>query len=248
MPLRFDALIVDKELSSRMNLRQTTAALPDFHHISMANSISSALDTLKMDQNCDIIIFKPNFSEKENADFIQRCKTTKNGNGCALILVLKPNQQNVGGIAKNFANGADGFLPEPYSVENLHSVFEIAGKLKKQKLEQRAKLAMEIVLKEATEIFDSVAYTSGGELDSAKRREFQKVGSNLRELAQTDFTSYEAMLISRFENIAPPPVTDPKYSGASERIRLKALKEIEKAKAAQPEVKKPVAQPRIYRR
>ncbi len=246
MQFRFDALIVDKDLSSRMQLRQATAAIPEFSQISMANSISSAIETLQTDQNCDIILFKPNFSDNENADFIKRCKETRNGVGCALILVLKSDLRNAGNIATNFAKGVDAFLPEPYSVDNLNEIFKLAGEMKKKKFEHRCRTAIEIVLKDAPTALDNAALEHKCGVGGSKRKEWLKLAVSLQDLAVRDFASYEELLIRRFETVSPPAIIGSPYSGVSERLRKKMAKEAEQSKKA--ELAKKTTGPRVYRR
>ena len=246
MKFTFDALIVDAELDSRMRLRQAASNLPQFSHVTMANSLPVAVSNLEGDANCDVILLRPSFPEKDMELFIQKCKQTKQGQGCALILVVRNKHSDTGSIARSFAGGVDGFLSEPYSVETIQQIFEIAAALKQKKMETRCRAAIEVMLKKIVTVLDMAAQEERFGKGTGVKRELAHLCRALHELASVDPDAYQSLLVSVFESVQPPAPTltekRPLYEGASERVKKKISEEAEKVE--QPAQEQP-PQPKV---
>ncbi len=244
MRISFDALIVDSDLNSRMRLRQATSALPQFNHVTMANSLASAMSALEGDGNCDVILLKPSFDDKDVQQFVHACKATRQGQGCALILLVRGNQSNTGALARSYAAGIDGFLSEPYSVEAIQEIFEIAGRIKQKKMESRCHAALDVMLREITTTLDLAAQEQRSGKWTGMKSQFAELCRNLQELAAINIEDYQELLMEVFEKV-PSPVTLPidhgsHYEGASERVRKKLAEEGEKKEVPE----EPVGPPR----
>lgn len=222
---KFDAIIIDPDLDSRMRLKQATSSVYNFRKVVQAVDLNEALSKLQSGvETADVIFVSYRFDQKDVTKFIANSKATRTGQDCAYILVMKTKNQDSSTVALNVMVGADGFLFEPYSVDYLLEITKLADQVKAERSASREKAAMGLVVQDMMHQVDQAAYLK------ACRYEY---GRNLRKLKELSavFSTFDAAKTETYFDIAirmfgeapiPKPVQQHKrYAGVSNRIKRK---------------------------
>lgn len=219
---KYDAIIIDPDLDSRMRLKQATASVHNFGKVYQLNTLKESIDRLNANEKIDIIFISYRLSEEETKSFIKQGKETPGGQDSAYILVLKPNAQDSSTIAQNIVIGADGFLFEPYSVDVLLEISSLAGKVKKERSTTREKAAIEFLVGDAVNQLDQLAYDKSMQTDVGRTlKKFRETAQAFKTFEGTSLSTYFDAVISKLEN-APIPkkiFSKFKYTGASSRLK-----------------------------
>jgi CheY-like chemotaxis protein len=232
---RYDALVVDRDIDIRMRLKQAMEAVATFGKGHQASSLKEALARLRGGEPIDVVFVSHQFDQEAMQEFVKDAKMTTQGEDAAFVLLVKSREQLNTAIAQNIALGVDGFLSEPYSVDELVEITNIAARVKKERAAGREAIALKFLIKDITRIVDVAAYLKANKRDAsgaiAKLRETCAV---LRLLQPESIEAYYELAIDRFGR-APLPSVQMSYSGVSRRVRqrvenavLRSLEETKK--------------------
>ncbi|MCB0358626.1 MAG: hypothetical protein KDD44_03295 [Bdellovibrionales bacterium] len=218
MEKKLDALMVDTNLERRARLRDAAYAQRGFRNVQPVNGLDQALQRLQENNGCDVLFISYEFDREEILEFVKSAKNTTVGSDCAYIMVMKPKDQNAETVAQDVLDGADGFLFEPYSVENLFEITKISARVKKEQAEARVAAAIRMTIEGAIEEIDRVAMLCQKRGDSPKLLEkLQSICAPIRRLDRRGQNTYFELLTELFSEVPPPPSNE--YRGASKRVR-----------------------------
>ena len=222
--VRFDAMIIDPDPTSRGYLWQATLAEVSFHKVKAFSKPDTAVAHLAQGAKFDVMLITSGFGRDDIINFIREAKQTEGGKEAAYIWVLKTVHQTTDNIAFGLIDGTDGFLLEPFSVDSLQQVAAIAARVRKEYDRQRKKVALTLVVKEIMNALDEYALARVTKKGiAAATHEFKKASEVLRKLEQDDLEIYHEVACEMFEKGIPrPPIA---YRGASTRVKQK-MKEV----------------------
>ncbi len=224
-PVKFDAYIVDPELDSRMRLKTATTAVHNFGKVHQLGTLREAVQRLGTSDRCDVMFVSHRFDKSEIQTFVRDAKKTQQGQDTAYILMLNIGKNDAATVATNVMMGVDGFLFEPYSVDQLLEITLLAQRVKKERSNAREKAAMQFLITDVITQIDLIAYLkSCGYEVSASLKKFKEMCSVLTRLEGDSINTYYEVAIKMFEE-APLPTkivqTQKKYGGASSRVKKK---------------------------
>ncbi len=221
---KYDALLIDPDIGSRMRLKQATTAVTNFGKVTQVNGLREAGDKLKANEHCDVafISFKCDFAEAGN--FVKSAKSLPSAQDAAFILVLGGKGQDSSTVASSVMSGFDGCLFEPFSVDMLLEITEIAARVRKERSRAREEAALRLLITDLMNQIDLVAYLK--QIKSESGRAIKKLRDTcaiLKTLSPESFQLYQSLALDMLEQ-APPPkkiFQRKQYSGASSRIKKK---------------------------
>lgn len=232
-----NALIVDPDLDSRMRLKHAGSEVYEFAKISLVNSLEEATNRCNGAERIDLVFLSYDFEAAKIGRFISHGKQSTQADAAAFILVTKASKQGSASAATGLGVDADGFLYEPYSVDALHNVIEISAKVRLERSGAKKRAALHLIVKEACEAIDQIAYNEAiGRGSSVARKKLEEIGSRLKPLQEECGEHYFKTLLETLEAL-PPPKLVPKhmrYQGVSQRVREKmAEADTQKEEAAE---------------
>jgi CheY-like chemotaxis protein len=226
---KYDTIIIDPDLDSRMRLKQAMTAVYNFGKSHQVVSLDEALSRLRGSDNCDVIFISYRFEQKEVAQFIKNAKETKNGMDAAYVLVMKTKNQDTSTVAQNVMSGADGFLFEPYSVDLLLEITQLSAKVKVERAATREKAAINLLVQDVIGQIDQVSYIKSCQIDiGASMKKLRDLCAVFQGLDAEKLNLYYESALKCFED-APIPKNvfqHKKYGGVSSRIKKKMEEKI----------------------
>ncbi|RIL10224.1 MAG: hypothetical protein DCC75_04840 [Proteobacteria bacterium] len=219
---KYDALLVDETLSSRMTLKQFTSYVIEYGKVYQCGSIANALTRLSGEDNIDMIFVSHHFDQKAIHRFISDAKNTRQGRDSSYILVMESKKQDTNTAVKDVLGGADGLLLEPYSVESLVEITKIAVEVRKERLAAREAAALQFLINEMANQLDQVASNLANE--AARGQDWKALkdsGQTVKDLQPATLEIYYDILCEMTMNRpAPRKVFQKiKYEGASSRVK-----------------------------
>lgn len=181
-------LIVDSSTEHRSRLRQALASIIFKGKIEQARTEAEAYSTLeyaKVPFNC--IFVSSVLPCNSISAFISKAQGYESGNLSAFIVSLAAEHVKSAEVAKFYLDGAQGFISEPYSAQEIQELISLACAQKekeRQDLEKRVG-AVDILSSEAMQILDSVAMAlAQGKSTRIEKKELARATTLLRETAQ----------------------------------------------------------------
>jgi len=217
--VKFNALIVDPNAYSRANLWQVTLYDPNFNSVKAVSSLEDATAQLQNGNRFDVLLVTSDLEPERVREFIPAAKQIDAGKEAAYVIVLKQNHQDAENVAASLVDGTDGFLLEPYSVDALRRVANIAARIKKQHEANRARAAMTLLFRDVVPKLDAYAEAARKKKDAPiAEKEFRHVAASLQKLIKGHEDVYLSLAEEFFEK-ASPRAAKSKYKGASKRVR-----------------------------
>ena len=155
---KFSAWVVDNDMEARMRLKQATNSVPTFGNVKLIGTMEEASRGLTNSNHVDVVFVARRFGQEEITNFVKACKETQGGRDSAYVLVLKTDDQDSNTVAQNVLIGADGFLLEPYSVDNLVEITELAARVKQERSLEREQAALKFLVEDVIKQVDRVAF------------------------------------------------------------------------------------------
>ncbi len=235
-PIKFNSIIADPDVQTRMRLKQATSSVGQFGEVYQSTTLGEASAKIEQEKHWDVVFISNKFTEGEVTDFILRAKQHKGGQDAAFIRVLKSKDQQNSTIAAGMLQGIDGFLFEPYSVDQLVDITTLSAKIKSERSDTRQKLAMELILSDVIKQLDLVAFlkSAGFEVTRSATR-LKDMCLSLQGASSGEMLEvYHEIAIKNFgEAPLPKPMFQAKqYAGVSSRVKKKMeeklIQEVEK--------------------
>ncbi len=238
---KYDAIIIDPDLDSRMRLKQACSSMYNFGKVFQLNSLEEAIGKAKGSDIIDVIFISYRFEEAKVSAFIKQAKETKGAQDAAFILVLKTKDQDTSTVAKNVMVGADGFLFEPYSVDYLLEITRLSSKVKAERSVNRERAAINMVIQDVIGAIDQLSYIRQCKVDpGSSLKRLRELCNVFNTLDEEKIKVYYEAAIKCFEE-APMPTNvfqTKRYGGVSNRIKRKMEEKILAEVQAREEEKK----------
>lgn len=228
-PYKYDAVVVDPDLPSRMRLKQATTAVPAFGSVQLTGSLDEALGRITSCNHCDVVFVSHRFEKEDLNSFIKKAKETKQGQDAAYVMVLQSKEGSSAKVAESVLGGADGMLFEPYSVDYLYEITNLAARVKKERSDAREKAAIGVLIQDIIQQIDQIAYLRSCNMETG--RAFKKLKETcgvLTSLSPGSGEAYYQMAVEAFENAQIPVNVSKykKYGGVSDRIKKRMEKKV----------------------
>jgi DNA-binding NarL/FixJ family response regulator len=229
-PKKFDAILIDPDLNSRMRLKQATSSVHNFGQVGQVGELNEALQKLRGNDNCDVIFISYRFDPSEVINFIKLAKELPKGQDVAYIQVLKSNSGDSSTVAQNVIGGADGLLFEPYSVDYLLEITNLAARVKKERSGTREKAAIQVLVQDVVMQVDQLYFLKSSNMDTSRAsKKLAETLSVLKSLSPESLQIYYDLAVSTFE--AAPVAANvskyKKYGGVSERAKKRLEKKVQ---------------------
>ncbi|MDC0357418.1 hypothetical protein OAO01_01255 [Oligoflexia bacterium] len=233
-PVRYNALIIDPDLDTRMRLKAATTSVVQFGKVQLVTSITEATRRLEAGEACDVMFLSYRFERADIGTFIKNAKETKAAQDAAYVLVLQTSEQDSQTVAENVMIGADGLLFEPYSVDYLVEITELAARVKKERGAAREAAALKFLLTDVMHQIDLIAYLKSVGYDVGRGiRRFKQMCGVFNTLEKDSLEVYYDLAVDMFSEAPfPKKIYQKNYKGASSRVKKKMeqklLAELEK--------------------
>jgi len=220
MPRRCNAYIIDPAADSRMRLYNAMGEVLTFKSVVLHDSPKTALHDLLISSPCDMAFISSKISFAGRIDFISRAKVLSRGKDAAFVLVMVGEGQDVKEMSKNLMGGISGFLTEPYSVDQLVELTEIAAKVRLQRALDRHNMALNVLLPEIFHLVDVMALLqSRGIPQRVTRNKLKEMGVILKTLSPESLEIFYDLAEKMLSDWAPAKeVAGLAYDGASRRV------------------------------
>jgi DNA-binding NarL/FixJ family response regulator len=231
---KYDTLIIDPDMDTRMRLKTATSSVIQFGKVQLLNSLEDAQSNLDMGRPWDCIFVSYRFKKDEVAGFIKQAKEKKAGEDAAYVLILQTQEQSSSVVAESVMIGADGFLFEPYSVDQLVEITELAARVKLERSQEREAAALNFLLRDVMHQIDLIAYLKAVGYDVGRgMKRFKQMCTVFQALEGESLGVYYGIAVETFSEAPfPKQIYQKSYSGASKRVRermeKKLLEELEK--------------------
>ena len=218
---KLKGLIFDPDQKSRMRLKTSTTSVEYFESVIPCGSERETLSWVDRQDRVDLIFI----SEKIDPDiierFINRVKDSAKGIEC-IFVVVKASPTGGIPISEALCRGADGILCEPFSVDNLVEVVELAERIGREREEVRAKISMTLLVTDIINQIDAAAYLSAnGCRPRTLFKSLQNLARRVREIPNERIDIYFD-IVFKLVSSAPPmseQLATKIYRGASDRVR-----------------------------
>ncbi len=227
--VKYDALIVDSDLDRRMRLKQAANSVVQFSKLQLVNHLEEAENRIKAsEKSIDVIFLNFSFGQEEIARFIKMAKEEKQSQDAAFVLVLGGKDQDSSVVAQNVMIGADGVLFEPYSVDSLVEITELAARVKSERSAGREKAAMVFLLNDIMQQIDLIAFLKSAGYDVGRGiKRFKQMCGVLANLEGDSKSIYYDVAVEKFSNAPfPEKLAQKNYKGASKRVRERMEKKL----------------------
>lgn len=221
---RIKAIVIDSDTQARIRLKSATQSVVQFQVVDLHDSIDEVLARLENSGHIDIIFISRRFSQREIDAFIERAKQTPGGQDSAYVIVLGTSKQDSQQVARNVLSGADGFLLEPFSVDNLAEITSLAARVKMERSQQREAAALRFLIRDVMKQLDKLAYIKKWDFEvGSNMRHLKEMCSVFHALEKETLEIYYEIMATEFSNARIPifPEVPKVYGGASKRVRQK---------------------------
>lgn len=215
-----DAMIISPDLEARMRLKQAMAFVPEFKVVKVMATLTEGLQRLFSGEMFGSFFVSALFGHDVGCDFIRKSKQTEGGRDAAYIFTLS-GEAHSADIANDLVQGADGFLVEPFSVEALQKIYQLAVEVRKQRIQVRQRASLRLLLQTAMDGIDEWAWNSSleGVPPVSTPSRLGKVRDSILALPEDQIETYFEVLEEVFCEIQKPRILG--YRGASRRLRKK---------------------------
>jgi hypothetical protein len=222
--MKFNALVVDSDIQSRMRLKGAASSVSSFKSVQLLNDLKQAQNILTCgDESIDVIFLSSRCDRSDIRAFIAEAKKSQIGQDAAYVLLLGTSEQAHANLATNVLDGFDGFLIEPYSVDGLMEITHLASRVKGERSLVREKVAIKLLVREIIGQIDVIAQLkSGGAGASISINSLRETCSVLQKLEQHAHAIFHESAIEQLIDAPVPQIKNTRiYAGVSKRIKQK---------------------------
>jgi DNA-binding NarL/FixJ family response regulator len=226
---KYTAIFVEEESSPRNRLKQAAAMIPSFGKLSFVNNLKECVREISQSKIIDIIFVACRLGQEDIKNFISQAKALDAGKDTAYVLVLSTDEQDNSTVANAVIYGVDGFLLEPFSVDNLATIADLAQRIKKERSSDREIGAFKFLLKDVMRQLDRVAFIKSCNFDVAlNMKKFSDMTSTIRNVSPEKRELYYEAAFDVFCNAPVPelPEAQNNYKGVSERVKKRMEQKI----------------------
>jgi response regulator RpfG family c-di-GMP phosphodiesterase len=220
---RISALVIEPDVACRMRLKQAMLAIATFGKQSNFGDLGEAFQKLPTQGSCDLVFLSARFPQEDLKHFIQEAKKVPATRDSAFVVLLSAESNSGAKVADQLLGGAHGLLFEPFSVDSLGEITELAWRVKRENQALRQKAALAFLVKELADQLDVVAeLKASGYEAGVSIKNLREMCSPLNALDGELEDAYFTALIGTFSNLPPKAPRKPLYRGASKRVRQRS--------------------------
>ncbi len=207
---KFNALIIDPVLDSRVRLREVIRSVAATGETILARTQKEAIDRLENGSSVHAVFMSSRDSAQSLREFYDKAKNFTATKESLFILTLKGAAKESTYIAPLLLYGFDGFICEPFSSESVRDLLDSAKEAKSKTSSERAKkLALyEFLIGDAIRLIDQIAYKKAttGDPNSGgyALRDLKKVSHEMASLYETVKDRAAEIIVRRFEAVPVP--------------------------------------------
>lgn len=220
---RFFALIVEPDIDARMRLKQSTTALHCFENLHHVNSLREAQSFVEIaPQRIDILFVSKRIPPEDMRLFFTSCREKGKARTAAYVVLFQSVTEGANLIKSILELGADGILCEPYSVDQLSEISELAIKVRKEKSDILEKKMLTLLYEDFVKQIDLIACLRAAKCEPGfSAKVLKDLGETLKRLPESTKKNFIEVCLEKFpEAPIPPEALTPKtYGGASERVK-----------------------------
>lgn len=198
-------LIVDPVMQSRMRLQNSLRGLNVIDEVEQRNSYQLLIPELEQEEiPFDVIFLRSQDDTEEQNEMLNKILSHEGKRSPLVIYVLGAKHQRSDYVAELYANGAHGFLVEPYSPEDLEEIVlfvKEAAEKGEQDSPEKQRTAGEFAFQGALSLLDTAAlnmntHGGGGKALVHLRRTNETLRKLLKDLEPEQF---EEIILRRTE-------------------------------------------------
>lgn len=231
---KLNALIIDPDARSRARLKQAALSVGKFGEVHAYMRIEDGRTALFAGaRNWDVIFLSSHFDKADVASFIADGKKSQYGQDSAYVMVMKGSDQDSASVAAHVMFGSDGLLLEPYSLDALTGIIQLAAQVKNDRRLDREKVAYQMMLTDLVREIDQLAYMLYCKINIQPRMaKLKERTSVLKTLSSQSLEVFVESALDTFENAEMPIPRLQKemaYNGASMAVRRRLAKRLDEA-------------------
>ena len=227
--MKYESLVIDTDVNARNRLKQAMMSVFQFGSTAFVATLKEALDNLANHRKADVVFISFRYPKEQITQFIKEAKLSKGGQDSAFVMILENTKQDSSSVAQNVLVGGDGMLFEPFSVDSLVEITNVAARVRAERAESRERAALSFLLHDITQQLDVLASLKSRGFDvGGTHKKLRDLCAVISTLEPNSLKIYLELAVEVFEN-APLPRELPKsrtYSGASSRIKKRLEQKI----------------------
>jgi CheY-like chemotaxis protein len=229
---KLSAIIVDSDASRRVRLKAMLSASGAFTKTQGVKTTAEALECLRKKQSTNVVLVSARFSKAQLLGFLQEArKFEQTGNPLALVLLGEANGRDRAGVASDVLAGFNEILVEPYSVNSILEVCNLAFVVRSVDAKELVGSALEELISAAVAYLDEMAQRASKEEPiGAAKAKLRDVRAALSSLSTEQYRDYIEILSARCEAATAPEISE-------KRIREEQKRQEEAAKKQEPQRK-----------
>jgi DNA-binding NarL/FixJ family response regulator len=232
---RFQCIIIDPELPSRMKLKSAATSAQNVGTVHAVNGYEAAAPYLTDSEEVDVVFVSGAYEKHVLTEIIEVGKKTPQGQDAAFVVVLKNQTDSSSEVGSYMILGADGILSEPYSVDQLDRITKLSVKIRAERAEERQRIALTLMINDVIQQIDLLACLKASQCElGTSIRAFREMCGPLHALTDAQLEIYLSLAVEEFSK-APLPqrsFTASSYTGVSRRLRRRMESKIENEIAA----------------
>ena len=223
MTYQLHALIVEPAAGPRNRIRSAISNLQSFAAPHMALSSEEAERAIKNSPSVDLVFISHRIGLDSAIALMVSLKAELVARDAAFILLMDGSADR-SVLADIMLKGIDGFLIEPYSVDQLSEVVKIAEKVKAEHRAARFQRAGVLLVKELIDQIDQLSsLVKAGRPAAISKAVLQDMCEAVHRLEPELQANFTSMMVEIFTSIQNPHqssrVNARSYTGSSERVR-----------------------------
>lgn len=221
---KFNCVIVDPDMNSRMRLKQATTPIAEFGSVMPLSSFLEASGHLNGEREIHVVFVSARFASNDLQQFITQARQSKQGQDSAYVIVLKSSQEGNSEVSGAMMLGGDGVLCEPYSVDSLLEITLLAARVRKERSDARERIAINMIVKDLISQLDLVACLKANDCElGLSIKKLKDLGEVIKGMTPESRVIYYEMCEKAFIDAPLPPraLAVKKYGGVSSRVKKK---------------------------
>lgn len=222
-----NVLLIDSNVQRRLRLRQACAAVPVLRKLVQCCALDEGITKASHGEDeCHIVFLDNHFGQEAINKFVEQARSVVQTRDAAFIVVMAVDQAATQ-VAQHMIQGLDGILDEPFSVESLNQIIQLATAVKHQRSLEREKIGIRLLVNEIAVQFDMVAQLKAlGGGAGVSQKTLKETCSALSTLSDEGRKFYFEELCEHFSQL-PAWQSKPVYRGASQRTRARQVKRVQ---------------------
>jgi DNA-binding NarL/FixJ family response regulator len=226
----FNALIVDPDTDCRIRLKQALRQVPQFDEVTSRGMLDIGEKPEELLKGIDVVFLSSRLDSVVLQLFAQVAKEDSNRGPTAVVTIRSKNVSKAE-VATGYLAGVDGILLEPFSVNAVEEIAQIAESIRREDQERRFSTALRLLVQELGSQVSHLAEMERRQQPARiTRAVLKEMGSVLHELEGPQLARYFDILCEVFpESEIPNPAeyeSGKAYRGSSERIRRNVARDV----------------------